>query len=194
MTFEIKKDSAICTRRHVLQSGLIAGAGLLAAGAFNPVEAAALRTLQEGTKVLKFHNVHTGENFSGEYKVGGRYLPDAFAEINHVLRDFRTGEEFPIDPRVMDIMCMIKEHTGTNNSFEILSGYRSPKTNKMLQTRTQGVAKNSLHMTGQAVDIRMPGFSTRQLREIARQLHAGGVGYYPKSGFVHVDTGKVRTW
>ena len=143
---------------------------------------------------VNFRFYHTGESFSGVYRVGDRYLPEAFERMNYVLRDFRTGEAFPMDPRVLDILSMLQQKIGTSKSFDILSGYRSPKTNKMLSRASSGVARNSYHMYGQALDIRLPGYSTRKLRNNAKSLRAGGVGYYAKSGFVHVDTGDVRSW
>ncbi|MBU0859554.1 MAG: DUF882 domain-containing protein, partial [Alphaproteobacteria bacterium] len=115
--------------------------------------------------------------------------------INIVLRDFRRNEVYPIDPRVIDILYMVRAKTGSQGgTFEVLSGYRSPKTNAMLRKASGGVAKNSLHLTGQAIDIRMDGINTRKLNEVAKSLDAGGVGYYPRSNFVHLDTGRVRHW
>jgi uncharacterized protein YcbK (DUF882 family) len=136
----------------------------------------------------------TGESFNGVYRVGNKYLPDAFERISYVLRDFRTGEVFPMDPRVVDIMTVIQRKSGKNAPMNVLSGYRSPKTNARLRNATTGVAKNSFHMYGQALDMRLPGVSTRKLRNLAMSVKAGGVGYYPKSSFVHVDTGNVRSW
>lgn len=143
---------------------------------------------------VSFRHAHTGESFSGVYRVGDKYLPDAFERLSYVLRDFRTKEVFPMDPHVVDIMSIVQRKTGSYDSFQVLSGYRSPKTNAMLGKRSKGVASNSFHMYGQALDIRIPNYSTKKLRNIARSLQAGGVGYYPRSGFVHVDTGKVRSW
>jgi uncharacterized protein YcbK (DUF882 family) len=143
---------------------------------------------------VSFKNAHTGESFNGVYRVGNRYLPEAFERLNYILRDFRTGEVFPMDPRVIDILSMVQERANSPVPFEILSGYRSPKTNSMLRNASTGVAKNSFHMYGQALDIRNPSISTKRVRNIAKGLRAGGVGYYPKSGFVHVDTGKYRSW
>ncbi|MCD8496807.1 MAG: DUF882 domain-containing protein [Alphaproteobacteria bacterium] len=143
---------------------------------------------------IAFRNTHTGESFSGVYRVGDKYLPDAFERINYVLRDFRNDEIFPMDPRVLDLVKTLHDRTGSDEPLEVLSGYRSPKTNTMLRHVSTGVAKNSLHMYGQAMDIRLPGYNTRRLRDVARKMKAGGVGYYPKSDFVHVDTGKIRSW
>ncbi len=143
---------------------------------------------------IAFRHAHTGESFSGVYRVGDKYLPEAFERLNYVLRDFRTNEVFPMDPHVVDILSIVHRKIGARNPYHVLSGYRSPKTNAMLGRKTSGVASNSFHMYGQAVDIRIPGYSTKQLRNTAKSLQAGGVGYYPRSNFVHVDTGKVRTW
>ncbi len=143
---------------------------------------------------VSFRHAHTGESFSGVYRVGDKYLPDAFERLSYVLRDFRTKEVFPMDPHVVDIVSIVQRKTGVQEPLHILSGYRSPKTNAMLGKRTKGVASNSFHMYGQALDIRIPDYSTKKLRNIAKSLQAGGVGYYPRSSFVHVDTGKVRTW
>lgn len=143
---------------------------------------------------VALHNAHTGESYKGVYRVGDTYLPEAFDKINYFLRDFRTREVFPMDPRVIDIVSIVQSKTGTNKSLEVLSGYRSPKTNAGLRNASTGVAKNSFHMYGQAMDIRLPGYSTARLRDVARSLRAGGVGYYSSSNFVHVDTGTVRSW
>ena len=180
------------SRREVIKAGLWAAAGTLLLPSV--AEAAAVKMPKSGSYDIKFTNAHTGEGFSGTYRVGGKYLPDAFEEINYVLRDFRVDEVFPIDPRVIDILYMVHRKTGRNQPLEILSGYRSPKTNNMLREASSGVARNSMHLSGQAIDFRMAGVSTRGLRDIARGFKAGGVGYYPRSDFVHVDTGKVRSW
>lgn len=147
-----------------------------------------------GAMRVSFRNAHTGDSFSGTYRVGDKYLPGAFDRINVTLRDFRTGEVFPIDPRTIDILAHVQRRVGTNKPLEIISGYRSPKTNAMLRRTSTGVARKSLHMTGQAIDFRLPGYSTRRLSKHAQSLKAGGVGFYPKSNFIHVDTGKVRSW
>lgn len=185
-------SSRVLSRREILKSGLWAAAGSVLLPSV--AKAAAVKLPKTGTYDIAFANTHTGERFSGTYRVGNKYLPDAFEEINHVLRDFRTNEVFPIDPRVVDILYMVHRKTGKSGPMQILSGYRSPKTNNMLRNASTGVARNSMHLTGQALDFRMAGVSTRGLRDIAHGLQAGGVGYYPRSDFVHIDTGRVRTW
>lgn len=185
-------SSPLPTRRDVLKSGLWAAAGSLLLPSV--AQAAAVKLPKGGTYDISFANTHTGERFSGTYRVGNKYLPDAFEEINYVLRDFRTGEVFPIDPRALDILYMVQRKTDRKGPLQVLSGYRSPKTNNMLRNASTGVARNSMHLTGQAIDFRMAGVSTRGLRDIARGLQAGGVGYYPRSDFVHIDTGRVRSW
>jgi len=184
-------------RREILQAGLAGFAGIVPLSLFAAdAHASTFQVNSSPTDICKisFHNQHTGESFNGAYRVGHKYIPDAFEQINTVLRDFRTHEIFPIDPRAIDILYMINRKSSARNSFEVLSGYRSPKTNEMLRRVGHGVAKNSLHLTGQAIDIRVPGYSTRRLHDVAIDLHAGGVGYYPVSNFVHIDTGKVRSW
>ena len=176
-------------KRQLLKTG---GLGLLAAAV--PIIPA--RSALAGFKSfsINFRHGHTGESFSGVYRVGDRYLPEAFERLNYVMRDFRTGEVFPMDPHILDVLTIIHKKTGINRPMEVLSGYRSPKTNAMLRKASTGVAKNSFHMYGQAIDFRLPYFNTSQLRTIAREMKVGGVGYYPKSDFVHIDTGKVRSW
>lgn len=180
------------SRREVIKTGLWAAAGSVLLPSV--ANAAALKMPKNASYDLRFTNIHTGESFSGTYRAGNKYLPDAFEEINHVLRDFRTGEVFPIDPRALDILYMVHRKTGKGGPIQVLSGYRSPKTNNMLRNASTGVARNSLHLSGQAIDFRMAGVSTRGLRDIAKNIRAGGVGYYPRSDFVHVDTGRVRFW
>ncbi len=178
-------------RRDFIKMGL---AGVV--GAMVPLIGARSVLAANGNSTWKiaFRHAHTGESFSGVYRVGDKYLPEAFERLNYVLRDFRTEEVFPMDPHVIDILSIIHRKTGANVPFQALSGYRSPKTNAMLGKRTRGVASNSFHMYGQAIDVRIPEYSTRKLRNAAKSLEAGGVGYYPRSNFVHVDTGSVRTW
>jgi len=190
----MKDTKKIVTRRDILKAGFLGG--LLLPLLASPVRAASRLVVPSSVGAMKisFRNQHTGESFNGVYRVGDRYLPESFAQINTVLRDFRTGEVFPVDPRLFDILYMARNKLGGRGYFEVLSGYRSPKTNAQLARNGDGVAQNSLHMTGQAIDVRLPGYSTRKLFDLAGGLKAGGAGYYKKSNFVHLDTGKVRHW
>jgi len=138
-------------------------------------------------------NTHTQEEFQLRYF--GRTCPPTIKhDLYSFLRDYRTGDVHPIDFRLMDILYAIQRKTGSKGIYEVISGYRSPKTNAMLRSRSGGVARNSLHLKGQAIDIRLSDLSTRQLRDVAISLKAGGVGYYAQADFVHIDTGKVRAW
>jgi uncharacterized protein YcbK (DUF882 family) len=145
-------------------------------------------------RALRFEHLHTGERLSVEYFSGGAYVPDALAAVNHLLRDFRTEDVGEIDPQLLDLLYRLTSLTETHRPFEIISGYRSPATNTMLRQRSSGVASGSLHLKGQAIDIRLGDVQLAALRKAALALEAGGVGYYPASNFVHVDTGRVRTW
>jgi uncharacterized protein YcbK (DUF882 family) len=186
---EAAPQMKILERRDILKLGLT---GLLAATVPLLMPGSA-RAANFSAYRVAFRHQHTGESFSGVYRVGDKYLPEAFERLNYVLRDFRTGEAFPMDPRVMDIIAALQIKTG-GRPLEVLSGYRSPKTNAMLRKVSGGVARNSFHMYGQAMDIRMASLKTTKLRDAARSLRAGGVGYYKNSDFVHVDTGKIRSW
>ncbi|PZQ45405.1 MAG: twin-arginine translocation pathway signal sequence domain-containing protein [Micavibrio aeruginosavorus] len=184
------------SRRKFLGFGALALGSLTLTSLAKPASAAIFSRGDQfsGARKIAFRNTHTGETFSGVYRVGDKYLPDAFDRINIVLRDFRSNQLFPIDPRVMDIIYSVHQLTQQAEPYEVLSGYRCPKTNASLRSHSEGVAKNSLHMTGQAIDLRLPGYNTKQIRSLAVSLKAGGVGYYPKSDFVHMDSGDVRTW
>lgn len=147
-----------------------------------------------GARRLTFHHLHTGENLKAVYWENGDYLDDGLEEINHLLRDHRTNETHAIDPGLLDLLHGIQSAVGNRGEIQIISGYRSPKTNNMLRSKSGGVAKRSLHMEGRAIDIRMPRTDLKRLYKAARTQKVGGVGYYEKSGFVHVDTGRVRYW
>jgi len=114
--------------------------------------------------------------------------------VNHFLRDFRTGDIHTIDPGVLDILFAVRSRADRDDPFHVISGYRSPATNAYLRGHSSGVAKHGVHMEGRAIDVRLPGFPTRKLRDIGLAIRRGGVGYYPASGFVHLDTGQVRSW
>ena len=144
---------------------------------------------------LRLYHTHTGERIDIVYRRGDQYLPEAEDQLDHFLRDHRTGEVKHYDPRVFDILADLTTAVGhPGGEIDIICGYRSSWSNEFLRARSSGVAKHSLHMQAHAIDIRIPGVNTLTLRNAALHLQRGGVGYYPRSGFVHVDTGRVRTW
>lgn len=177
-----------CRQRRRLLGGLAGSAALL----HLPVAQANIRPLFG--RELKFDNLHTGEKLSTTYWAEGRYVSASLADINHLLRDFRTGEVHPIDPQLLDLLHLLRQQTGNANPFQIISGYRSPKTNAKLRSASNGVAKKSLHMQGRALDIRLPGTPLKELHRLACDARVGGVGLYTGSNFVHIDTGRVRYW
>jgi len=145
-------------------------------------------------RALTFVHTHTGERLAVEYFSGGEYLPDALSTVNHFLRDFRTGDVHTIDTDLLDLLHHVTTTTGTSTPFQVISGYRSPATNEMLRQHSEGVAAGSLHMKGQAIDVRLSDVALPKLRAAALAVGRGGVGFYPASNFVHVDTGRVRAW
>ncbi len=145
-------------------------------------------------RTVSFVHTHTGERLTAEYFAGGQYQTDCLLRVNHLLRDFRTGEVHPIDPGLLDILFEVQRQALGTTAFEVISGYRSPATNAMLRRTTEGVAQHSMHLVGRAIDVRLEGFPTARLHLLARSLGRGGVGYYPASDFVHMDTGRVRFW
>jgi uncharacterized protein YcbK (DUF882 family) len=165
---------------------------VLVALALAPVLARA-QALHAPARSLVFHHTHTDERLEVTYFENGSYLPQPLAAIEHLLRDFRTGELHAIDVRLLDTLHALAAQCG-GGCFEVISGFRSATTNAQLQAATEGVATNSLHLTGRAIDVRLQGFATEKLRETAIALGLGGVGYYPQSDFIHLDTGRVRSW
>lgn len=176
------------TRRHLLKSALLAAPTLIASRYAGPVEAAT------ETRRLALLNTHTGESLDLAYFADGGYLSEALSQLNHVLRDHRTGEEGAIDPALFDLLHRVGQAAHADPSFEVISGFRSPSSNETLRTQSGGVARNSLHLKGMAIDVRLRGVDCRRLTDLALELARGGVGYYPKSDFVHIDTGRVRSW
>lgn len=144
-------------------------------------------------KNLSFYHTHTGEQFE-LYIDNGQWAPRYIKKLSTFLRDFRTGDIHPMDIKLFDTLHKIQLTAGSKGVFEVISGYRSPKTNASLRSKSNGVAKKSYHMKGQAIDVRLSGLRTKDLRDIAQDLRAGGVGYYQKSDFIHLDTGPVRFW
>lgn len=159
-----------------------------------PAAPAVLRPTQAQIRRVALHNLHTGDKLAAVYWEDGRYLPDALAEAQRVLRDWRNGEEHFMDPKLFDVMHGISAQLETDAPFQIISGYRSPGTNAMLHDRSAGVATHSQHMEGKASDVRIQGVELANLHKAAKSLRAGGVGYYPVSNFVHIDVARVRSW
>ncbi|MEO7387729.1 MAG: YcbK family protein [Gammaproteobacteria bacterium] len=155
---------------------------------------ASVSRLAAGPRRLAFYHTHTSETLDIVYSENGLYVPEALAEIRQLCRDFRTGDLHQIDPALLDLLHDVQQATGGTRCFEIISAYRSPATNRMLASHGTGVADHSLHLTGQAIDVRLKGVSTVNLRNAALARAGGGVGYYPESDFVHIDTGRVRHW
>ena len=173
------------TRRRLLTTGLA-----IPALAIPAIGYSASRT----SRRLSFYHTHTREALDVVYREDDDYLPDGLEQINRFLRDFRTRETHAIDPQLLDQLSDLQAAIGSTGRFQIISGYRSPQTNALLRDKTRGVAKRSLHMRGRAIDIRLTDVRTKTVREAALSMQRGGVGYYPKSDFVHLDTGRFRTW
>ena len=182
---------ASLSRRSLLKAGLVAAAALsLPARAL-----ASLAPPPSPEKAVSLYNIHTGEALhKAVYWADGSFVPETLDEINHLMRDFRTGEIKKIDPALYDLLFTLRHKLSSTTPFHVISGYRSPATNAMLRSTGSGVALHSLHMQGKAIDIRLPGVELGTLHQAALQLRRGGVGYYPKSDFVHVDVGRVRHW
>jgi len=186
------------TRRALNRRSFLGYGALATAAALVPARAqAATASGAKRERSLSFFHTHTGERLKIAYCCDGQYQPEALAQLNHLLRDFRVNEEKPIDPQLFDLLYELGGTLDNDQPFHIISGYRSPQTNLMLRDRGgahTGVASNSLHMVGKAIDIRVPGVKLDHLRGAAASLKLGGVGFYPSSNFVHVDTGRVRYW
>jgi len=204
----IDENSAIASRRKFLK-GLAYGSVLALSGC--GVETAAVRHVgrqgftqqtqapapylhSPGYKTLSFEHTHTGEKLKLTYFERGNYIKDALQEINYLLRDFRTDDIHSIDTALLDQLFDLKETLGLNKPFHIISGYRSPFTNAQLRKHSHGVAEHSFHMQGRAIDIRVEGVPSKTIRRAALTMAQGGVGYYPRNNFVHLDSGRFRTW
>lgn len=174
------------TRRHFLIGSLTTAASATLAGGALAAPSSA--------RVLSLLNLHTGERLKAAYWEAGDYVPDVLTAMNRLLRDYRTGEVHPIAPSLLDLATQVSAKLETNQTIEIISGYRSPQTNAALHAKSEGVATKSLHMQGQALDIHIPGVDLARLRDAALALQVGGVGYYPASNFVHIDVGRPRRW
>ena len=179
------------TRRDFLKLSASSALMTLAPSAFARTN---LTQQKEGERILRFQNIHTGEKLSATYWADGNYIPEEIAAIDRVLRDHRSKEVMAMDRQLYDLLYTLQQQVENPGIYQIISGYRSPASNSKLRAASKGVAKRSLHMRGKAVDIRLPGVELKHLRQAALNLRAGGVGYYPKSNFIHVDTGRPRFW
>jgi uncharacterized protein YcbK (DUF882 family) len=157
-------------------------------------QAAPVRSASHAPRWLKLHNIHTQEKLEAVYFEKGEYVPDAVQALDKVLRDYRTGDVYSMHPELFDTLSTLAQKTDTKAHFQVISGYRSPKTNAMLHERSGQVAKRSLHMDGKAMDVYLEDVALDRLRAAALDLGRGGVGYYPVSNFVHLDVGPVRRW
>lgn len=175
------------SRRRFLQIGLGATATLAMPNAFADL-------LTQPERKLSLLNLHTGESLNATYWAEGQYQKSELHAINRVLRDHRTGDMHSMDNSLIDLLNILHHQMNGKQAFHVISGYRSPKTNAALNKNSSGVAKKSLHMQGKAIDIRLPGRKLSGLRKAALDLNLGGVGYYSKSDFLHLDTGRVRQW
>ncbi|NOT67768.1 MAG: DUF882 domain-containing protein [Methylophilaceae bacterium] len=186
---ETKIESTLHSRRDFFKLGALALATSLSESAFATTWAD-----MAPKRSLSLYNIHTGEQLNTVFWAEGIYQPDALAQINYLLRDYRTGDILQIDTGLLDLLSALSVTLDTNAQFHVISGYRSPATNAMLNKSSHGVAKHSLHMDGLAIDIRMPNRDLSDVHRAALALKGGGVGFYPVLDFVHVDVGRIRTW
>lgn len=184
-----QSESSMSRRRFLAWGGTAALAAVVPGKVLASVEVA-----RRPERSLAFYNLHTGEQLRTVYWAQGNYLYESLGAINHILRDHRTNEMKDIDPALLDLLFVLDNALDTTQPFHVISGYRSPDTNTFLRAHSGGIAEHSLHLVGQAIDIRVPGRDLRSLHKTAVALKRGGVGYYPRSDFVHVDVGRVRYW
>ena len=178
-------------RRSLLRFGGAVVASVVSA----PALAKLVNPIGRMGKDIHMSHLHTAEHIDLVFAVQDQYLNPALDKLNYFLRDHYSGDVGIMDPLLYDLMYQIRRDLGVRRPFQVISGYRSPETNEHLRTsRGGGVAKRSLHMDGKAIDVRLPGVPLKELRDAAIAQKVGGVGYYPKDGFVHIDTGNVRTW
>lgn len=182
-----RKHTPTLTRRGFISACAAVASSLVVPGAYAGIR-------PHGERQLALHHLHTGERSRITYWADGEYLKEGLKEVSHLLRDHRTGDRYRMDPKLLDLLHAVQQKIGCRGEFHVISGYRSPKTNRMLRNNSGGVARRSLHMDGKAIDIRLTDCDIRQLHRAARSLQAGGVGLYTRSNFVHVDTGRVRHW
>ncbi len=176
----------------------VRGAGWLALGAMVssvfPIGSVLAQVTSGAPRTLSFHSLHTGERLEATYWAQGAYRPEALAQLNHIMRDWRTSAVTDMDPKLLDLLYELRRRVDSSETYQIISAYRSPTTNAALANKSGGVARKSLHIHGMAIDVDLPDRQLAVLRDVALELRRGGVGYYPKPGFVHLDTGRVRSW
>lgn len=186
----LRLNGMVISRRHLLKlSAFSMLAGLYPSSIF-----AKARDWHSSEKSLSLYNTHTEESLDMVYWTDGRYLDGTLTKIDYIMRDHRTGETKSIDTRLLDLLYSIQKRMNVKQPFHIISGYRSQKTNAILRKNDRGVSGKSLHMLGKAVDIRLPDAELSSLRKVTIDLKGGGVGYYPRSDFIHVDLGRLRYW
>lgn len=192
MTFSTPLITRALSRRQFLKAGFATASCL----ALSPLLTGTARAdmLLAPARTLALTNLHTGESCKLVYWEQGTYVPEALATISRVLRDHRNDAQYPMDVTLLNLLTALQTRLETTSPFEVISGYRSPESNAAMHAHSAGVASKSLHMEGKAIDIRMPGRSLANLHNTALTMGIGGVGYYPTSNFVHVDTGRVRQW
>jgi uncharacterized protein YcbK (DUF882 family) len=184
-------DSATLSRRGLLRLGL---ATIGAAAASSALAAPSIIKGAGDIRVINLSNPRTGEKLRSVYWVEGEYIPEVMVEIDHIMRDWRTDQKHRIAPAVVDIMSAAHRLLDTREPYTLFSGYRSPQTNRMLRSKSRGVANNSYHIKGMAADLHLDGRSVRQIAGAAQSLGAGGVGRYSRSNFVHMYSGPRRDW
>lgn len=189
----IPSSRPVALSRRGFVTTALGGAAALATTTLLPDLASAAQGLP-ATRSLAFRSLHTGEEVGATYVRDGRFHAEGVKLLNHVLRDWRSGEVWDMDPQLFDLLYALRRRMDSSAPFELISGYRSPQTNATLASNSNGVAKRSLHMQGKATDIRLPERDLKALHKAALAMQAGGVGLYSKSGFIHIDTGRVRHW
>ncbi len=195
MRFEDKDQSGSTVgRRGFLTFGLAALTTTLPSVLLFPSSAEAAPLLGASVRQLALHNINTGENFNEAYWANGAYRPEVLRKLNVLLRDHRSQEVCRQDPRLFDVLWQVRQLVDSKEPYQVWCGYRSRKTNAMARRRSRGIAKESYHTRGMAMDVSLPDRGLHGLMQQARALEAGGVGYYPRSGFVHMDVGPVRHW
>jgi uncharacterized protein YcbK (DUF882 family) len=180
------------SRRRVLEAGGVLAGASAASALIAPAFGRSAEP--DAERRITFKNLHTPETLTAAFRRGGDYLPDALEKIQVILRDYRTGERHPIDPPLLDYLYDVALAAGADPVFGVISGFRSPRTNALLHERSSGVSSHSLHMEGRAIDVRLAGIDCAELAGHALAMKRGGVGYYRRSDFVHLDTGRFRSW